>query len=380
MKTETENFSRSDSDYSVQGSKVYVYNTANNINYLANENILDLAVLYGNNLGRVKYNKDQASNYRYGIGGNLNLARGLESDAEYFESESDKNKTELLHLLDSLNINNVGGIWAFNEIKYKKYIYRCFGGPYVRRKLYLFSKSGDSKLLSREIDFDNDIFSSILSLTNTQYDNDSELIYEYVRKFSITFLVALFFAFLVWCYKRDNAKRKAKEEKDKAEMERIAKEREDARLKAQKDWEKLLEGRAKSYGCLTKQISIGGIKENNIYVYEESRTIFILGNKYIFSDIVSCNIEKYLRRKGKTTQTTTPDKFEMAEQQVLWGMGKKYNVKSTTRIEHTPDIYGYTVYIGINSISHPQIQFSLSSIDVANEICNLINVIVNISK
>lgn len=145
MKTETENFSRSDSDYSVQGSKVYVYNTANNINYLANENILDLAVLYGNNLGRVKYNKDQASNYRYGIGGNLNLARGLESDAEYFESESDKNKTELLHLLDSLNINNVGGIWAFNEIKYKKYIYRCFGGPYVRRKLYLFSKSGDSK-------------------------------------------------------------------------------------------------------------------------------------------------------------------------------------------------------------------------------------------
>ena len=142
----------------------------------------------------------------------------------------------------------------------------------------------------------------------------------------------------------------------------------------------MLEDRAKSYGCLTKQISIGGIKENNIYVYEESRTIFILGNKYIFSDIVSCNIEKYLRRKGKTTQTTTPDKFEMAEQQVLWGMGKKYNVKSTTRIEHTPDIYGYTVYIGINSISHPQIQFSLSSIDVANEICNLINVIVNISK
>ena len=70
----------------------------------------------------------------------------------------------------------------------------------------------------------------------------------------------------------------------------------------------------------------------------------------------------------------------MAEQQVLWGMGQKYNVKSTTRIEQSPDIYKYIVYIGINSISTPQIQFTLSSIDVANEINNLINVIIALNN
>lgn len=168
-------------------------------------------------------------------------------------------------------------------------------------------------------------------------------------------------------------------EKD-AEKKRIDKEQVEARLKAQKEWESTLDERAKAYGSLTKQIKIGYKKENNIYVYEETKTIFIMGKKYIFDDILSCNIEKILYQKGQTTQVTTPDKFEMAEQEVLWGMGQKYNVKSTTRIEKKPDIYKYIIYIGINSISTPQIQFTLSSIDIANEINNLINVIVNLNK
>ena len=60
----TEAFRNSDSDYFVQDSKVYIYNTANNINYLANENIRNLAISYANNLGRAEYNRKQAQKYR----------------------------------------------------------------------------------------------------------------------------------------------------------------------------------------------------------------------------------------------------------------------------------------------------------------------------
>lgn len=383
----TEAFRNSDSDYFVQDSKVYIYNTANNINYLANENIRNLAISYANNLGRAEYNRKQAQKYctstKFDKDYNPNWfeeAKIAEKTAEEHQRYANKNKTELLQLKDSLKINNVGGIWVYHEITYKEYVYRYYAGPYVRRTLYLFSEDGERILWSNQIDFYNDTFLSLLSITNTRYDNSSESTFKFVRAFCIAIIVALFIALIVWGYKREEAIRNAKKEKDKAEKLQIEKEREEVRLKAQKEWENLLEERIKVYGGLTKQINIGYKRENNIYVYEESKTIFIMGKKYMFKEIISCNIEKSLYRKGRTTQTTTPDKFEMAEQQVLWGMGQKYNVKSTTRIEQSPDIYKYIVYIGINSISTPQIQFTLSSIDVANEINNLINVIIALNN
>ena len=383
----TEAFRNSDSDYFVQDSKVYIYNTANNINYLANENIRNLAISYANNLGRAEYNRKQAQKYRtstkFDKDYNPNWfeeAKIAEKTAEEHQRYANENKTELLQLKDSLKINNVGGIWVYHEITYKEYVYRYYAGPYVRRTLYLFSEDGERILWSNQIDFYNDTFLSLLSITNTRYDNSSESTFQFVRAFCIAIIVALFIALIVWGYKREEAIRNAKKEKDKAEKLQIEKEREEVRLKAQKEWENLLEDRIKVYGGLTKQINIGYKRENNIYVYEESKTIFIMGKKYMFKEIISCNIEKSLYRKGRTTQTTTPDKFEMAEQQVLWGMGQKYNVKSTTRIEQSPDIYKYIVYIGINSISTPQIQFTLSSIDVANEINNLINVIIALNN
>lgn len=383
----TEAFRNSDSDYFVQDSKVYIYNTANNINYLSNENIRNLAISYANNLGRAEYNKKQAQKYRtstkFDKDYNPNWfeeAKIAEKTAEEHQRYANENKTELLQLKDSLKINNVGGIWVYHEITYKEYVYRYYAGPYVRRMLYLFSEDGERILWSNQIDFYNDTFLSLLSITNTRYDNNAESTFQFVRAFCIAIIIALFIALIIWGYKREEAIRNAKKEKDRAEKIQIEKEREEERVKAQKEWENLLEERIKVYGGLTKQINIGYKRENNIYVYEESKTIFIMGKKYMFNDIISCNIEKSLYRKGRTTQTTTPDKFEMAEQQVLWGMGQKYNVKSTTRIEKSPDIYRYIVYIGINSISSPQIQFTLSSIDVANEINNLINVIINLNN
>ena len=115
-------------------------------------------------------------------------------------------------------------------------------------------------------------------------------------------------------------------------------------------------------------------------VLEATKTIFIKNKKYSFSDILSCNVEQVLFKKGTETHVTTPDKIEMASEQALWGMGKKYNVKTTTVVTTTPDQYKYVVYIGIRSISDPQIQISFDKQTKANEIKNLMIAIMEISK
>lgn len=170
---------------------------------------------------------------------------------------------------------------------------------------------------------------------------------------------------------------KEEEQAKKIEREQRRKEQEEKRIQEENDFANLLEQRVKEYGCLTKRISIVSGKENDIFVYEESKTIFIMGKKYMFNDILSCNIEKKLYTKGRTTHITTPDKDEMLMQEVLYGMGKKYNVKTTTTVVSSPDTYKYIVYIGVNSISSPQIQIALFSSSVANEVNNLMNVIIN---
>lgn len=165
------------------------------------------------------------------------------------------------------------------------------------------------------------------------------------------------------------------EKEEMAERKRAQKELEESKLRAQKEWDSLLLEREKELGDLTKLIKIGGRKEDDIYVYEDTQTIFILGKKYVFSDILSCSVEKVVQKKGQTTYTTTPDSGEMAVQQLIYGMGKSYNVKSTTHTKTTPDQYMYVVTIGIKSIASPQIEISIKSRSVANEISNLIKVI-----
>lgn len=170
------------------------------------------------------------------------------------------------------------------------------------------------------------------------------------------------------------------EKEEMEERKRAQKELEESKLKAQKEWDRLLSEREKELGGLTKLIKIGGRKEDDIYIYEDTQTIFILGKKYVFKDILSCSVEKVVQKKGQTTYTTSPDSGEMAVQQLLYGMGKSYNVKSTTQVQTTPDHFVYIVTIGIRSISSPQIEFSIKSRSIANEINNLIKVINSINN
>lgn len=198
-----------------------------------------------------------------------------------------------------------------------------------------------------------------------------------MQTIAIIFFVGLLFVSFVafGAHEQEENEKRLQREKER-EIEREEKEK-----KKKQELESLLEKRAETFGNLTKHISIYSYnKEKDIYVYEESKTIFIYGKQYAFSDILSCKIETQCKR-GQTTATTitTPDKGEMATQELLYGWGKKYNVKthSETIQKTTPDTYTYRIYISIKSISEPQLTITLYSSDKANEINSLINVIVS---
>ena len=69
----------------------------------------------------------------------------------------------------------------------------------------------------------------------------------------------------------------------------------------------------------------------NIFVYSDAKTIVICGREYKFDEIVECHLES----QG-ATYVTTPDRYQMAEQQFLYGMGQRYNVSTQTQVYNKP--------------------------------------------
>lgn len=183
MKSATEYFIKSNSDYHSDGSKVNIYNVSNNINYLADDSIREFAISYANSC--IYANQD-----------------------EYYEKIAEENKSKLLSLLNkTISKNKTGGIWVYHEINYKEYIYyRTYAGPYVKRTLYLFSENGDQILWSSKIHFHNDIFLNILDITNTHYDINAESKYKNKRNGLMAFVIFLsilsFILLIIWDNKR----------------------------------------------------------------------------------------------------------------------------------------------------------------------------------
>lgn len=186
----------------------------------------------------------------------------------------------------------------------------------------------------------------------------------------VIFLVVII-GLLIWApqqNKKNQAIAKIREEQEKKIKEQ--------ELEHKRKEETILENRIKEFGELTKKIHIDNDRLKDIYVYEETKTIFILGNKYLFNDILSCYIEKKVTKGQTKTMVTQPNKMDMWTQELLYGQGKKYNVKTETKVYTTPERVKYVVYIGINNLANPQISFVLSWSEKANEVNNLINAII----
>ncbi len=390
LDSQAEDFEKSDMDIDVTESVCYLYNTLDNDNFLANERIREVAISYATYLGFAESERAKARKFRSStkLDNNYNPnwfndAKIADKTAIEYDSLAEREKCNLIQTLDSVKNICKGGIWAYHEITYKEYVYRYYAGPYVKRRLYLFSDNGENVLWSNDVRFSEEELIKILNITKTNYvyNSDSDISSkkeneEHIIIILATIVLSVFlciYFFRLWNKSEKNKveKRFKNEEKEKIRAEERAKEK--------AELERVMQERENEFGTLTKELKIRVHRKNNIFIYEKAKTIFMDENKYSFVDILSCTIEKHVV-KGVERHTTTPDKGEMAVEQVLWGMGKQYNVKSHTVVERTPDKVSYKVYIGINSLTTPQLSYTFTSEEKAHELCNIMNVIINSNK
>lgn len=176
---------------------------------------------------------------------------------------------------------------------------------------------------------------------------------------------------------------KEKRENEQAEKERKIQEQAEKKAKEQAEIQSMWAERVAQYGVPTKIFDIYLNPLRNVAIYEPLKIIFINGSKYDFSRILSCRLETKTRvTKGAETHISKPDSGDMAMEQLLWGMGKKYNVKTETKVIKEPDkiSHTYIVYIGVDDISTPQQKITLYSSDRANELLSVMNIIINRNK
>ena len=189
----------------------------------------------------------------------------------------------------------------------------------------------------------------------------------------VVILIALILFFLL---KKDCEKRK--ENKEIEERRKIwMEDYKEKKAKEKQEWQNFLAEREKTFGKLTREISIDLLKKNDIFIYGESKVLFIKNKQYNFTDILSCRNEHRVIGGEEISRITTPDRGEMALEKILWGMDKSYNVKSETKIIRTPKKVENIVYIGMKSLENPQIVLNIKSAERANEICALMNVIID---
>lgn len=355
-----EHFKNTHPNYSFSETSYYFYNIEDNVNYLADERVRKFAFDYVT----YKVFKEEAQN------------KYQTRDISYYDSLATDSENRILKILPKVGSTNVGGIWVICEINYSEY----YRGNCTNRRLYLYSSDGEFLLYENGIQFDEEDFEQLLWLTNTNINTTAQSDYNMIRNLIIAFVVVLSIFVIYWIYKRKEPQRIQKKQLEEERKQALNMQRKKAAEENWKRWKEELANRAIKYGELTKQVSIDSEEKNSIFIYESSKTIFIKNQKFSFSDILSCNIEKVLLKRGTETHTTTPDKYEMAQEQALWGMGKKYNVKSTTVVSYNPDQYQYVVYIGIRSISNPQIRITFNKQSAAYEVKNIFDVIMNMSN
>ena len=163
-----------------------------------------------------------------------------------------------------------------------------------------------------------------------------------------------------------------KEEKKKNAIKAQRKVEEEQRLAS------VFSERSRNYGQPTKTIHYSyKAADYDLQIYEASKIIFIEGKPYSFSDVLSCRIETSVV-KGKETHITTPDKNQKYNMQALYGLDwEKHISKFNTEIVKEPDKTYYSVYIGLNNISNPQIKINAGkNAEIANEINAVLNIII----
>lgn len=210
---------------------------------------------------------------------------------------------------------------------------------------------------------------------------------------SWVFIILISFGLAFLLLKTDmDEKKYEKEEAEKREKQK--KEQEEALMIKEQEYKSLREEFFRDNGGISDKCIATNQFDllSEIHIYESSKTVFILGKKYKFKDIISCTFSdnKTIKHGEMTAVSTTKSSNGNAiGRAVVGGViagGAGAVIGGTTGKKNTETIYkqkddivkhDYTVIINVNSISNPIVRINLGDNGkLVNEIVGVMNVII----
>jgi phosphotransferase system glucose/maltose/N-acetylglucosamine-specific IIC component len=207
------------------------------------------------------------------------------------------------------------------------------------------------------------------------------------------FIILISFGLAFLMLKMDmDEKKYEKEEAEKREKQK--KEQEEALMIKEQEYKSLREEFFRDNGGISDKCIATNQFDllSEIHIYESSKTVFILGKKYKFKDIISCTFSdnKTIKHGEMTAVSTTKSSNGNAiGRAVVGGViagGAGAVIGGTTGKKNTETIYkqkddivkhDYTVIINVNSISNPIVRINLGDNGkLVNEIVATMNVII----
>lgn len=216
----------------------------------------------------------------------------------------------------------------------------------------------------------------LILLSNSAYSND--LMVTGV----IVLALALIILFIRFCIKQ-NEKEEERKRINKEKIENYLKDKANKYNNARQSF--ILEN-----GLPDKTIIIEENEINSVIdVFESKKQVFILGKKYDFNDIISCDYTDNSRIiKGKSSSVTSSKTGSTIGRAIVGGIvagPAGAIIGGATAKKHTEykqgndvSIHNYTVIINVKSISEPVISIKTGrNENLTNDIVGLMNVIIS---
>lgn len=201
-----------------------------------------------------------------------------------------------------------------------------------------------------------------------------------VNYFMIGFLVIVGATIIIGIPMEIDAFRKKKKQKERESLEREARQAEYIAQKKQF---------LSANGMPDKTIVVRELDLNSeIYVYEHSKKVFIMGKEYTFKDVLACSVSSQERiEKGNIISVTGSDNGSVAGRAIVGGIiagpagaiigGSTADKRTEISQDDDKVVRDYTVNITMNSITDPIINIHTGEdVKLTNEVVSLMNVII----
>lgn len=218
-------------------------------------------------------------------------------------------------------------------------------------------------------------------------DYSSFIGYYYYSNLATIFWIVSLILFVLCIVSYINREEDKKKEQDRIEKAQKQKEQQEAERQFKSDIEKL----SKENGAIIKQFDFGAKNiDGSIFVFAETRKIWIFGKVCNFNEIIGCNIKDDLQiEKSSVTYKTKTSTSSMLGRAIVGGVltggigalvGGATARKKTVAVPSGNDktIHDFTVVINTNDLSCPVFYVKCGADELlANELHGIINAVIS---